>query len=70
MTKKEFETNFSKLEELSEQLKDNTLSIDELVPRMKEALASVRICKEVLKNTEAQLEEISMEFIEEQPKTR
>jgi exodeoxyribonuclease VII small subunit len=61
---KKFEENFKKLETLSEQLRSNEVTIDELVPRMKEALASIKVCKEVLSKTESQLEEISAEFEE------
>ncbi len=61
---KSFEANFKKLEGLSEELRDNNVSVDELVPRMKEALQSIKVCKEVLKKTESQLEEINAEFEE------
>jgi len=61
---KKFEDNFKKLEALSEELRNNDVTIDELVPRMKEALASIKVCKEVLAKTESQLEEISAEFEE------
>jgi exodeoxyribonuclease VII small subunit len=57
-----FEENFRKLESLSEELQQNKVSIDELVPRMKEALHAVKICKEVLKQTDAQLKEINEAF--------
>lgn len=57
-----FEENFRKLESLSEELQQNKVSIDELVPRMKEALQAVKICKEVLKQTDAQLKEINEAF--------
>ena len=40
------------------------MSIDELVPRMKEALQSIKLCKEVLRETKSQLKEISAEFNE------
>lgn len=61
---KSFQANFDKLEKLSERLRDNQISIDELVPQMKEALGSIKVCKEVLKKTELQLEEINEEFEE------
>ena len=57
-----FQENFEKLERLSEELRGNEVTIDELVPRMKEALSSIRVCKEVLQKTESQLQEISSEF--------
>ncbi len=59
-----FSDNFKKLEKLSQELQENQISIDELVPRMKEALSSIKVCKDVLKKTEAQLTEISVEFEE------
>lgn len=59
-----FQDNFDKLEKLSEELRGDEVSIDELVPRMKEALSAIKVCKDVLKRTESQLEEISGEFEE------
>lgn len=61
---KSFEANFKKLELLSQQLQENKITIDELVPRMKEALSSIQICKEILKETKIQLKEINKEFAE------
>jgi len=63
-TQKSFEENFKKLEGLSTDLQDNKVSIDELVPRMKEALSSIKVCKDVLKETKSQLKEINKEFEE------
>lgn len=62
--KRVFEENYKKLEILSQQLQKNEVSIDELVPRMKEALDSIKVCKDVLKETKSQLEEIDKEFSE------
>ena len=59
---KNFEENFQKLEDLSKELQEDNISIDELIPRMKEALESIKICKEVLKDTKIQLTKISEEF--------
>ncbi len=59
---KEFEKNFKKLEKLSHELQENRISVDQLVPRMKEALSSIKVCKDVLKETKSQLNEISKEF--------
>lgn len=59
-----FEENFKKLERLSQELQDNKISVDELIPRMKEAVSALRICKEVLKETRTQLREIHAEFAE------
>ena len=64
MKEERFEDHFKKLEALSGELQDNRVSIDELVPRMKDALNSIKICKSVLRNTNAQLQEISAEFLE------
>jgi len=61
---KSFENNFKKLEALSQELQDNKVPIDALVPRMKEALEAVKICKDVLKNTKVQLNQLSAEFAE------
>jgi exodeoxyribonuclease VII small subunit len=62
-----FEENYKRLELLSQQLQENRLSVDELVPRMKEALLAIKACKEVLKETKLQLEQISEEFASEKP---
>ncbi|MCB0360391.1 MAG: exodeoxyribonuclease VII small subunit [Bdellovibrionales bacterium] len=59
-----FEENFKKLELLSQELQDNKITIDELVPRIKEAVAAIKICKGVLNDTEAKLIEINKEFEE------
>lgn len=59
-----FEKNFQKLERLSSDMQQNTVSIDELVPRMKEALGAIKICKQVLNQTKSQLIEVSKEFEE------
>jgi exodeoxyribonuclease VII small subunit len=61
---KGFEDNFRKLEQLSVELQENRISIDALVPRMKEALEAIKVCKNVLKETRAQLKEINNEFSE------
>ena len=57
-----FEENFKKLEVLSQELQENKVSIDQLVPRMKEALQAIKVCKDVLKETKLQLKEINQEF--------
>ena len=63
-TEKSFEANFKKLEQLSKELQEDSISIDDLVPRMKEALESIKICKEVLQETKIKLTEVSNEFDE------
>lgn len=57
-----FEANYKKLQQLSQELQGNRVSVDELIPRMKEALVAARACKEVLKETKSQLKELSDEF--------
>lgn len=59
-----FEENFKKLELLSNELQQNKISIDELIPRMKEALSAIKVCKQVLKETKSQLTQMSAEFVE------
>ncbi len=59
-----FEENFKKLENLSLELQENKVSLDELVPRMKEALGAITVCKGVLKETKSQLSKINKEFEE------
>ena len=59
---KSFEENFKILESLAQALQDNKISIDELIPRMKQALEAVKICKDVLKETKHHLKEISSEL--------
>jgi exonuclease VII small subunit len=48
-TKKGFDENFKVLEVLSRELQGGTVSIDELIPKMKQATDSIRVCKDVLK---------------------
>ena len=59
-----FEQNFNKLEKLSTELQRNEISIDDLVPRMKEALSSIKVCQTVLGETKSQLTEIDKAFEE------
>lgn len=59
-----FEENFKKLETLAQELQNNRVSVDELVPRMKQALTAIKACKDVLKETRVQLKEIGQEFVE------
>ena len=59
-----FERNFGKLEMLSQELQENKVSIDELVPRMKEASSAIGVCRKVLAETKHQLNQISSEFAE------
>jgi len=59
-----FEKNYEFLENLSQQLQENRVGVDELVPRMKEALGAIKVCKDVLKETKSQLKEINHEFEE------
>lgn len=61
-TSRQFEHNFKKLELLSQELQENKVSIDQLVPRMKEALTAIKVCKDVLKETKSQLKQINQEF--------
>jgi exodeoxyribonuclease VII small subunit len=59
-----FEENYRTLETFSQDLQQDKVSVDQLVPRMKEALGAVKVCKNVLKETQSQLEKISNEFSE------
>lgn len=57
-----FEENFRKIELLSNDLQENRVGLDELVPRMKDALAAMKVCREVLQETKTQLQEMGNEF--------
>ena len=57
-----FEKSFETLEKLSGELQSNQISVDELVPRMKEAAEAISVCKDVLKETDSQLKKISTQF--------
>ncbi len=59
-----FEQRFKFLEELSKELNDGAVSVDQLVPKMKQASEAIRICKDVLKNTKVELIEVEKEFEE------
>jgi exodeoxyribonuclease VII small subunit len=63
-TESTFEDNFKLLETLARELQENKVSIDLLVPRMKEALSAIKVCKGVLKETKSRLTEINNEFEE------
>lgn len=63
-TEKTFEANFRKLEQLAQELQNDRVSVDELVPRIKDALEAIKICKGVLQATKSQLTEIEAEFAE------
>jgi hypothetical protein len=56
-----FEYHFKRLESISLELQGNKITIDKLIPRMKDALKSIEICKGVLKQTKLQLIEIEGE---------
>lgn len=62
--KTSFEENFKKLERLSEELQNDRVTVDELVPRIREALSAIKVCKKVLQDTKVQLTEIDAEFKE------
>ena len=57
-----FEDNFKKLERLAQELQENKISIDELIPRMKDAVSALKVCKTALQETRTQLQEINAEF--------
>ena len=59
-----FEENFKKLETFVSELKGDDILLDDLVPKMKEALSSIKVCKDVLKKTEEQLEMVKVELDE------
>ncbi len=61
---KSFEENYKRLESIAQELQENRISIDQLVPKTKEALGAIKICKEVLRETKSQLKEIQQEFLE------
>jgi exonuclease VII small subunit len=53
-----FETNFRKLEELQRDLDNESITIDELVPRAKAGADAAAACFEVLRRSEEALVEI------------
>lgn len=59
---KRFEENFFLLETLAKDLQNGQVSVDELVPKMRDATKAMKVCKEVLKNTRIQLSEIETEI--------
>lgn len=63
-TKTSFEENFRILEKISQELQENKIGVDALVPKMKEALHAIKVCKHVLQETKSQLKEINSEFAE------
>ena len=61
---KSFEENYRKLEQIAQELHENRISIDQLVPKTKEALEAIKVCKALLRETKSQLKEIQDEFLE------
>ena len=59
-----FEEKFHFLESLAKSLQEGNVSVDQLVPKMKEATEAIKACKMVLKETKAELIEIEKEFNE------
>jgi len=59
---KKFEENFLFLESMAKELQEGTISVDELVPKMKQASQAMKVCKDVLKATRSQLIEIEKDF--------
>jgi exodeoxyribonuclease VII small subunit len=59
---KRFEENFFLLETLAKELQSGQVSVDELVPKMRDATKAMKVCKEVLKDTRIQLSEIETEI--------
>ena len=59
-----FEEKFKFLEELTKELSEGSISVDHLVPKMKQATEAIKICKEVLKKTKIELVEVEKEFDE------
>lgn len=57
-----FAESYQVLEKLAEELQDNQISVDELVPRVQAALEAFKVCRTVLQETESKLSEISAEF--------
>ncbi len=57
-----FEQKFKFLEDLARNLQDGNVSVDQLVPKMKEASEAIKVCKAVLKDTKSELIEIEKEF--------
>ena len=59
---KKFEENFSLLDSIAKELQGGNVSVDELVPKMKEAAKSMKICKDILQVTKIQIKEIENEI--------
>lgn len=59
---KKFEENFLFLESMAKELQEGIVSVDDLVPKMKQASQAMKVCKDVLKATRSQLVEIEKDF--------
>ncbi len=59
-----FETAVARLEELTVILSSSTVTLNESVELFKEAAALIKLCEEMLKNANVEIEEISKDFIE------
>jgi exodeoxyribonuclease VII small subunit len=61
---KQFEEKFKFLEDLTKELGEGSISVDQLVPKMKQATEAIKICKSVLKETKIELQQVEKEFEE------
>ena len=59
-----FEKNFKFLEDLTRELNEGKVTVDQLVPKMKQASEAIKICKSVLKDTKVELVQVEREFEE------
>ncbi len=59
---KSYEEATKELEQLVEQLENESISIDELAPKLERAAALIKYCREKLKTTESKVEAILKEI--------
>jgi exodeoxyribonuclease VII small subunit len=61
-SKKPYEENYQKLEQISESLNRDEIGIDDLVEKTREALDAARVCMDILNRQKGEFEVLEKEF--------
>ncbi len=59
---KTYEKNYAILEKITESLNKDEIGIDDLVEKTREALASARVCMDILKKQKGEFKTLEAEF--------
>ncbi len=61
-SKKPYEENYRRLEEITDSLNRDEIGIDDLVEKTKEALQAARVCMDILNRQKGEFEALEKEF--------